>query len=349
MARKIDISNETKEIERNNDINFITISKLSSNMIFANKHHEIVYGGDRIGYTKVKLDNNMPLNAKKIFVMFQYYIIKNKDVLLANLSNKYNVYCKLTDKEKNKSLFNFTTISLTSSEICELLGKNINKDSKKKAISMCKDFAEYMQKNINGICKTNKNESVYMQPILYGIKVKERNPNIEFYFVDFYILQTIYSNTPMFYCKNTNNARSLRTYDLANYITIIKYNNLINVQKYNNNTITIRSIFRICDISREEYEHHSFKSTLETFNKLIDSSLKLLDNNSTWKYVRKPKSYNEFYTSCKIYFNIPIFSSRLKDLKKHLDENGNADISIKQKTINAVERDVNKQMSKKQL
>ena len=94
-------------------------------------------------------------------------------------------------------------------------------------------------------------------------KTKERCANIEFYFVDFYILQTIYSNTPMFYCKNINNARSLRTYDLANYLTIVKYNNLMNVQNNNNDTVTIRSIFEICDIDRKEYENK--RLTLEEF------------------------------------------------------------------------------------
>ena len=30
---------------------------------------------------------------------------------------------------------------------------------------MCKDFADYMYKNVNGICKTNKYDNMRMQPI----------------------------------------------------------------------------------------------------------------------------------------------------------------------------------------
>lgn len=342
--KEIKISKDTKIIEKENNIDFITISKLSSSMIFANKNHTIIYGGDRIGYTKVKLDTNMPLDVKKIFVMFQFYIINNKDTLLLQLKEKYNVYKKLTDTEKNDSLFNFTNITLTSAEICELLGKTINKDNKKKVIRMCKDFADYMYKNINGICKTNKYDNMRMQPILYGIKTKERCANIEFYFVDFYILQTIYSNTPMFYCKNINNARSLRTYDLANYLTIVKYNNLMNVQNNNNDTVTIRSIFEICDIDRKKYENKRLTDVINVFDILISSSLKLIDSNCTWKYLKKPKSYNEFYTTSKIKFNIPIFNSRIADLKRHIEKVGSVRNSIKQDTIDIAKDNVETQM-----
>lgn len=344
--KEIKISETTRNEERENNIDFITISKLSSSMIFANKNHAIVYGGDRIGYTKVKLDTNMPLDVKKIFVMFQFYIIDNKDVLLLQLNEKYNVYKNLTDKEKNDSLFNFTNITLTSAEICKLLGKNVNKDNKKKVIKMCKDFADYMYKNINGICKTNEHDNMRMQPILYGIKTKERCANIEFYFVDFYILQTIYSNTPMFYCKNINNARSLRTYDLANYLVIVKYNNLMNVQNNNNDTITIRSIFEICDIGREEYANKRLIDVIKVFETLINSALKLIDNNCTWKYIKKPKSYSEFYTTSKIKFNIPIFNSRIEDLKTHIEKVGSVKNSTKQDTIDVAKSNVETQMIK---
>lgn len=307
-------------IERETELGviFSNISDISYCLLFANSQHEIVYGGDYIGYTYLKFKKEMPLNVKKIFLVFNTYIYDHRKEIRKSLEEKYGDINNLTKDNKVESLKNFTTITLSSNELCDMLNKKVNKDNKKTIMKMVAEFVDYFKNNVSGICKTHYTTS-YCEPMFYGCDREERSKYIKFYFVDFFILQTILSKRPMYITKGMYNARSNRTYSLALVLATVKYNNIINVQNGTYNSITIRSVFEVCNISDEEYKNMTLKNLKNTVKRLFESALKLIDKDATFK-MSNERSVEQFIKYGKVTFKIPIFDERVSFLKEYINK-----------------------------
>ena len=311
----------TIEKEKTLGLLFSNISDISSCLIFANSRHVQVYGGDDIGYTCLRLKKAMPLNAKKVYIGFHNHIYKNRKELRKELEKKYGDIDKLSEENKLASLKDFTTITLTTSELCVMLNKKINKDNKKSVCKMIIEFSEFLKNETLGVCKTH-NTKAFFEPIFYGFERREKSKYIEFYFVDFFIIQTLLSKKPLYITQKMFNARSDRTYMLSITLLSVKYFNIINIKNGTYNTISIKNILDVCDIGEEEYKNIPLKNFKNTIKKLMINSLDLIDEEATFE-MSNERTYEKFISDGKVTFKIPKYDERVMFLKDYIKKYNN--------------------------
>lgn len=308
----------TIEKEKTLGLLFSNISDISSCLIFANSRHVQVYGGDDIGYTYLRLKKAMPLNAKKVYIGFHNRIYQDRKKIRKDLEEKYGDIDKLSKENKLDSLKNFTKITLTISELCMMLNKKVTKETKKTSTKMIVEFSEFLKNETLGVCKTH-NTKAFFEPIFYGFERIEKSKYIEFYFVDFFIIQTLLSKRPLYVTKKMFNARSDRTYMLSITLLSIKYLNIMNIQNGTYNTISIRNILEVCDIGEEEYKEKGLTNFKKTIRKLVKDSLYLIDEEATFE-ISNERTYEKFIRDGKVTFKIPMFDERISFLKEYINK-----------------------------